>query len=199
MPLTSLQKMAEKPLYYTIYQTTHVPSGRVYIGCHKTRNPADSYLGSGVHLKRAIKTYGRSEFVKDVLFSFDNEQDMLDKECELVTHEFCLREDTFNLCVGGVGCGFSVASQETRRGWAKRASDIAANKRRGTKDSLETKQKRSASLSRSRRGVSIAKRVAYIIDGVKYMGQEEALEAANVSLPTMLSRIKSDNWSWCYG
>lgn len=37
---------------------------------------------------------------------FDTEEEMNTKEAELVTEEFCLREDTYNICVGGKG-GFS--------------------------------------------------------------------------------------------
>ena len=91
---------------YTIYQITNVINGKIYIGKHQTNNINDGYMGSGKNLKRAIKKYGIDNFVKDILYVFDSEEKMNYKEAELVTEEFCLREDTYNICVGGKG-GFS--------------------------------------------------------------------------------------------
>lgn len=60
-------------------------------------------MGSGKHLKNAISKYGIENFKKETLFQFDNEAEMNAKEAELVTEEFCLREDTYNICPGGKG------------------------------------------------------------------------------------------------
>ena len=65
-----------------------------YIGKRVTEDINDSYLGSGKHLKRAIKKYGIENFIKNILFVFDNEEDMNNKEKELVTDQYCSRNDT---------------------------------------------------------------------------------------------------------
>lgn len=88
---------------YTIYKTINKLNGKFYIGQHKTNNLNDDYLGSGKLLWNSINKHGRENFFKEILFVFDNEQEMNAKEAELVTEEFCLREDTYNICPGGQG------------------------------------------------------------------------------------------------
>jgi hypothetical protein len=97
-------------MFYTIYQITNLIDGKIYIGKHKTKNLNDQYMGSGKHIKRAIAKHGIENFKKEILFRFDNEADMNAKEVELVTEEFCLRSDTYNLAVGGQG-GFSYLDE----------------------------------------------------------------------------------------
>jgi hypothetical protein len=88
-------------MLYTVYQTRNLKTGHLYVGVHVTKDPNDSYLGSGDRLKAAIRKYGRASFKKEVLFVFDNAEDMAAKEAEIVTREFVDREDTYNLVPGG--------------------------------------------------------------------------------------------------
>jgi hypothetical protein len=77
--------------------------GKVYVGKHQTLDLNDDYLGSGKHLRNAIKKYGIENFSKEILFIFDNEDEMNAKESELVTEEFCSLDTNSNLCSGGKG------------------------------------------------------------------------------------------------
>lgn len=90
-------------MFYTIYKITNKINGKIYIGKHQTKDLNDGYMGSGKNLRRAISKYGIENFEKEILFQFDTEHKMNSKEAELVTEEFCLREDTYNLCPGGQG------------------------------------------------------------------------------------------------
>lgn len=90
-------------MYYIVYKTTNLINGKIYIGQHQTSDLNDGYLGSGKHLKRAIDKYGIENFQREVLYQFDNLEDMTSKEAELVTEEFCKRDDTYNICPGGKG------------------------------------------------------------------------------------------------
>lgn len=89
--------------YYTIYKVTNKINGKTYIGKHQTKNPYDSYLGSGILLKKAITKYGRDLFEKEILFIFDNEFEMNEKEKEILTESFIANENNYNLGIGGGG------------------------------------------------------------------------------------------------
>ena len=86
-------------MYYTIYKITNIVNNKYYIGKHQTINLDDGYMGSGKLIKKAIDKYGIGNFTKEILFVFDNEQEMNDKEKELVV----VSEETYNLCPGGHG------------------------------------------------------------------------------------------------
>ncbi len=93
-------------MYYTVYKTTNTVNGRFYIGKHKTRDLNDGYMGSGKLLRQAIEKYGKDKFLKEILFIFNNEEDMSKKEKELVI----LSEQSYNLCEGGNG-GFDYINR----------------------------------------------------------------------------------------
>lgn len=93
-------------MYYTIYRITNKVNDKFYIGMHKTTNLDDGYMGSGKLITRAIKKHGIENFTKEILYVFDNEEDMKNKEKELVV----LNEMSYNLCEGGKG-GWSYVNR----------------------------------------------------------------------------------------
>lgn len=88
--------------FYTVYRTQNLANGKYYFGVHKTKNPYDEYLGSGVVLKRAIAKYGEWLFIKNVCFIYDNAEEAFAKEFELIE---TYRNDQlcYNLRQGGSG------------------------------------------------------------------------------------------------
>ena len=90
-------------MFYTIYKITNKINGKIYVGKHQTKDLNDGYMGSGKLISASIEKYGIENFQKEILFQFDNEAEMNAREAELITEEFCLREDTYNLCPGGKG------------------------------------------------------------------------------------------------
>lgn len=86
-------------MFYTVYKITNKINGKFYIGCHKTENLNDDYMGSGTILKRAIKKHGLENFSKEILHVYDTAEEMFAKEKELVY----VSEETYNLKQGGDG------------------------------------------------------------------------------------------------
>lgn len=120
-------------MFYTVYRTTNNVDSKIYIGKHQTDNLEDDYLGSGKLLRRAIEKHGAENFSREILFVFDNEDEMNAKEAELVTEEFCSLDTNYNICPGGKGGwgyvhsngiqgkGFANHSYETHVKWALNA------------------------------------------------------------------------------
>lgn len=90
-------------IYYVIYQTTNLVNNKIYVGQHTTVNLNDDYIGSGELLRLAVAKYGKQSFKKEILFVFDNENDMNQKEREIVNEAFIARSDTYNIMLGGKG------------------------------------------------------------------------------------------------
>jgi hypothetical protein len=92
-----------KQKYNIIYKITNTVNNKIYIGAHSTKNLNDSYFGSGVAIKTAIKKYGKENFQKEIIFYFNTEDEMYLKEKEIANSEFISRKDTYNMKEGGNG------------------------------------------------------------------------------------------------
>lgn len=86
-------------MFYLVYKINNKTNGKYYIGCHKTKDKNDGYMGSGKVLKRAIQKYGIENFTKEILFECGSLEEMFSKEKELVT----ISEDSYNVNNGGRG------------------------------------------------------------------------------------------------
>jgi len=86
-------------MYYLIYETRNKLNGKVYRGAHRTKDPADGYMGSGVALHRAMEKYGRENFETIILEFCETTDEMWERERELVE----IGEHTYNLTLGGKG------------------------------------------------------------------------------------------------
>ena len=90
-------------MIHYLYQITNLVNNKIYVGVHITNNLNDGYMGSGKVIKRAIEKYGIDNFRKDILEYFENAESMYAREKEIVTNDFLLREDVYNLRRGGNG------------------------------------------------------------------------------------------------
>ena len=90
-------------MFYFIYQITNLSNGMKYIGVHQTENLEDGYMGSGLHILRAIKKYGKECFKKDILEFFESSEEAYAAEKKLVTEKIVNDNSYYNLRVGGRG------------------------------------------------------------------------------------------------
>lgn len=93
----------EKRKYHYVYLTINLMNEKMYIGKHSTDNLEDGYLGSGTYFNNAVKKYGKENFEKQILFMYDNLQEALDKEKEIITEDVIESEKFYNLKGGGIG------------------------------------------------------------------------------------------------
>lgn len=97
-------------MHYYLYQVTNNLNGKIYVGVHKTEDTGDDYMGSGKVICSAIKKYGIDNFTKVILETFPTSEEMFKREKEVVTEEFLLRPDTYNIRRGGNG-GFDFINK----------------------------------------------------------------------------------------
>lgn len=88
--------------YNYIYLITNKIDGRIYIGQHQTDDLYDGYMGSGLHIKRAIKKYGKENFTKEYL-GFCDTQEKLDflEKFYIKKYKACDLTIGYNIAPGG--------------------------------------------------------------------------------------------------
>lgn len=102
-----------------VYETTNVINGMIYIGVHKTDNINDGYIGYGIKSEstaisiskrkstslfaKAVFEHGYKNFTRKVLYIFDNYEEAVLKEKEIVNEDFVKLESNYNILTGGKG------------------------------------------------------------------------------------------------
>ena len=99
--------------YFLIYKITNLTNNKVYVGKHITCDKNDGYFGSGKLIKRAVEKHGIQNFKKEILFECSNEEEMNQKEKEIVNEKFVKSKNTYNLKIGGDG-GFDFINTKCR-------------------------------------------------------------------------------------
>jgi hypothetical protein len=134
-----------------VYKITNHINNKIYIGKHRTKDLNDKYMGSGKAIYTAIKKYGKENFTKQVLFVYDNEQEMNNKEKELVNENFVKSKQSYNIALGGKG-GFSPTHDNVVYG--KLGGDAYANRLKTDAEfaAKETEKRRKAGLKGCKKG-----------------------------------------------
>lgn len=86
-----------------IYKTTNKINGKIYVGQHYT-NEDDGYLGSGMLILKAIKKYGRVNFVRETLCECKDQENLNIAEIYWISQLSSTdRLIGYNLRPGGLG------------------------------------------------------------------------------------------------
>jgi hypothetical protein len=131
-------------MHYLIYKTTNLLNGMYYVGCHQTNNLNDGYLGSGKHLKRAIKKYNYTNFKFEILHSVLTKEEMFQLERSIVNEDLVNDPLTYNLKIGGSGGNPGIVGAFKGRKHSKESIEkikVSASKQIA---SAETRKKMSA-------------------------------------------------------
>jgi len=124
-----------------IYETINKVNGKRYIG--KDKHNDLNYLGSGVLLNKAIKKYGRENFVKTILEHCDSEDHMAERERHWIKITGAQTSDTYyNIQEGGKGGNNWNHRMDTKEfsDFKKKMKTINNLPRLNTKHSDQTKQ-----------------------------------------------------------
>ncbi len=85
-----------------IYITTNNVNGKKYIGQKKFIKQWQSYLGSGIALKRAIKKYGRENFSREIIAIGYSKDELNELEIGFIKeHNAVSSCDYYNILLGG--------------------------------------------------------------------------------------------------
>lgn len=127
---------------HIVYKITNTLNNFFYIGVHSTKNIHDSYLGSGLHLKRALEKYGKSNFHKSILVI-----------CQSREEACYIEEQLINLYITQSNCyNIKKQNQYTQYlGLNKKNFKGSNNPRYGIPHSAQTKEK----ISKSKTGIKL--------------------------------------------
>lgn len=126
-----------------IYKITNKLNNKFYIGKRSCNCDIinDKYMGSGILIKKAIKTYGIDNFKKEILVICESAEYALNVEALLVNDELLSNPLCYNLNTGGWGGKSKIIPART-----KEFKDNVGNFWRGKPKSDEQKQKTRESL-----------------------------------------------------
>ena len=152
-----------------IYKTTNLVNNKIYIGQDKNNNP--NYLGSGKKLKRAIKKYGKNNFLKEVIEICDNEEILNDREVFwILNYESTNRQIGYNISNGGKEgdrkIGQDIAKNGIYNHWVEKYGKEEADNRKKSQIEKITDYN-------IKNGTSLTKKGRYNLWIEKY-GKEEA-------------------------
>lgn len=118
--------------YHILYRTINLINNKFYIGIHSSNKKKDNYLGSGSTLKKAIKKYGRKNFIRETLYITNSRLELEELEELVVDKDLLINKYCYNLTEGG-NCGPTMFGED--------------NPMFGKPKSEETKRKISKALS----------------------------------------------------
>jgi group I intron endonuclease len=114
--------------YGFVYITTNMVNGKKYVGQRMFSAGWQTYLGSGNVFKKALKRYGKNNFVRNIVQICYSEQELNDAEYQIsVFLDVVESDDYYNLVYGGGTSRGWHPSQETKDKIGAKAKERLAN------------------------------------------------------------------------
>lgn len=89
-------------MYGYIYKTTNILNKKLYIGQHRAEKFDTSYFGSGAIICNAIKKYGKSAFVCEIIETCESDDELNDREAYWIAYYNSTNESIgYNIRYGG--------------------------------------------------------------------------------------------------
>jgi hypothetical protein len=101
--------------FHYVYITTNLINGKQYVGDHSTDNLDDDYLGSGKLISKAIHKYGKHNFKKEILESFNIKEKAFITQEKYIQKFNTLIPNGYNISPKGGHNVKNSLSEETKR------------------------------------------------------------------------------------
>ena len=168
-------------MFYIVYQTTNNINGKTYIGCHRTYNINDGYLGSGKLLALAVKKYGKESFKREIISYHNSVEEMYKAETAIVNEDFIKLPTNYNMREGGWG---GRASREVYDKISSTLKGVTKSKETRKKMSMSQTGKKLSAETREKISKASANRLP-ITDETRHKLSTEAKTAKNKSAGTV--------------
>lgn len=174
-----------------VYETTNSLNNKKYIGkcIYGRKNNWETYLGSGLYLKRTIKKYGAENFIRTILDEADSAEELNELEERYILERNAVESaDYYNIKHTSIGGDIFTnnPNKETIRLHRVRQMSGKGNHQHGK---LKT--------ARMLESVKKANSKAVIIDGVQYLSCSEAARILGIKVTTLHNRLNSDLYPNC--
>lgn len=137
-----------------IYKTTNLVNGKIYVGKDSKNNP--SYLGSGILLSKAIKKYGRENFVKENICECSSNEELNQKEKFYIELLNSRKSSVgYNVALGGEGNDLFRLTGKQNHNYGLKRSDELKNQIRLKKLGVKTPEFRKRKISQSLRASEV--------------------------------------------
>ena len=184
-----------------VYLTTHIDSGKQYIGSHSTNNIDDGYIGSGIILENYLKKFGKEAFKREILQICKDNREARTLEGFYIEKYKTLKPNGMNISPAG-GLGFiGCHSEESKQNISeslKKGFSSGNRSQWNTNKKLEKShiEKISKSVSKAMKE-GVAQKISNSTKGTKnpFYGKKHTSE----SMKKMSIFRKNKSWEEIYG
>ncbi|HPI82279.1 MAG TPA: GIY-YIG nuclease family protein [Candidatus Paceibacterota bacterium] len=173
--------------FHYCYLTLNKKSGKIYIGSHSSQNKFDKkYIGTGLLIRRAIKKYGKDNFICIPLSYFNSREEAYIGEEKYISLFESIHPNGYNISPNGGVFAPNFFNEETKQKFSKLYKDITWEEKFGEEEAKRRKEE----YKKQRSGKTI----------IEILGEEGAkkrVEKFRKSMkgkkPTALTREKISN------